>query len=140
MRIYRARRFKDDLHGVGLPDGERILAAAHGGEIRRSGSDRLAAEVQSDHPVARAYVDLLLGGYVKCNTLEELRDHRQAVTRECFVRRQFSSSHLDPRHYHRWLSAAAQFPARLPSGRHAWPQSATICLRLRGSWRTWNNG
>jgi uncharacterized protein YPO0396 len=113
MRIYRARRFKDDLHGVGLPDGERILAAARGGEIRHPGSDRLAAEVQTDHPVARAYVDLLLGGYVKCDTLEELRDHRQAVTRECFVRRQFSSSHLDPRHYRRWFIGSRAIPRQI---------------------------
>lgn len=114
MRIYRARRFKDDLHGVGLPDGERILAAARTGEIRRAGAgDRLAREVQTEHPVARAYVDLLLGGYVKCDTLEELRDHRQAVTRECFVRRQFSSSHLDPRHYRRWFIGGRAIPRQI---------------------------
>jgi uncharacterized protein YPO0396 len=113
MRIYRARRFKDDLHGVGLPDGERILAAARSGEIRGVGADRLAAETRTDHSVARAYVDLLLGGYVKCDTLEELRDHRQAVTRECFVRRQFSSSHLDPRHYRRWFIGDRAIPRQI---------------------------
>ena len=117
MRIYRARRFKDDLHGVGLPDGERILAAAQTGEIRRAGAagagDRLAREVQTNQPVARAYVDLLLGGYVKCDTVEELRDHRQAVTRECFVRRQFSSSHLDPRHYRRWFIGGRAIPRQI---------------------------
>ena len=129
MRIYRSRRFKDDLHGVGLPDGERILAAVRGGEIRRAGADRLAAEVQTDHPVARAYVDLLLGGYVKCETLEELRDQRQAVTRECFVRRQFSTSHLDPRHYRRWFIGGRAIPARSRSARCGWPRSATSCLR-----------
>ena len=113
MRIYRSRRFRDDLHGVGLPDGERILAAVRGGEIRRAGADRLAAEVQTDHPTARAYVDLLLGGYVKCETLEELRDQRQAVTRECFVRRQFSTSHLDPRHYRRWFIGGRAIPRQI---------------------------
>ena len=113
MRIYRNLRFKDDLHGVGLPDGERILAAVRGGEIRRAGADRLAAEVQTDHPVARAYVDLLLNGYVKCETLEELRDQRQAVTRECFVRRQFSTSHLDPRHYRRWFIGGRAIPRQI---------------------------
>ena len=113
MRIYRSRRLKDDLHGVGLPDGDRILAAVRAGEIRRSGGDRLAAEVQTDHPTARAYVDLLLGGYVKCETIEELRDQRQAVTRECFVRRQFSTSHLDPRHYHRWFIGGRAIPRQI---------------------------
>ena len=113
MRIYRSRRFRDDLHGVGLPDSDRILAAARAGEIQRVGADRLAAEVQTDHPTARAYVDLLLGGYVKCETLEELRDQRQAVTRECFVRRQYSSSHLDPRHYRRWFIGGRAIPRQI---------------------------
>jgi uncharacterized protein YPO0396 len=113
MRIYRSRRFKDDLHGVGLPDGERILAAVRGGEIRRAGADRLAAEVQTDNPTARAYVDLVLGGYAKCESLEDLRDQRQAVTRECFVRRQFSTSHLDPRHYRRWFIGGRAIPRQI---------------------------
>ena len=113
MRIYRNLRFKDDLHGVGLPDGDRILAAVRGGEIRRAGADRLAAEVQTDHPVARAYIDLLLNGYVKCETLEELRDQRQAATRECFVRRQFSTSHLDPRYYRRWFIGGRAIPRQI---------------------------
>ena len=73
----------------------------------------MAAEVQTDHPVARAYVDLLLGSYVKCETLEELRDQRQAVTRECFVRRQFSTSHLDPRHYRRWFIGGRAIPRQI---------------------------
>ena len=30
------------------------------------------------HPAARAFVDLLLGGYVKCDSLEDLREHRTA--------------------------------------------------------------
>ncbi len=113
MQIYRARRFRDDLHGVGLPDGDRILTATRAGEIRRSETGRLAAEVKTDHPVARAYVDLLLGGYVKCETLEALRDQRQAVTRECFVRRQFTSSHLDPRHYRRWFIGDRAIPRQI---------------------------
>ncbi|MGE5603031.1 MAG: ATP-binding protein, partial [Nitrososphaerales archaeon] len=118
VRIYRSRRFKDDLHGVGLLDGDRILAAVRTGDIRRgaaagAGSDRLAAEVQTGHPVARAYVDLLLGGYVKCDTLEALRDQRQGVTRECFVRRQFSTSHLDPHHYRRWFIGGRAIPRQI---------------------------
>jgi uncharacterized protein YPO0396 len=98
MHLYRQRRLKDDLHGVGLPDAERILA-----NTRPPQPHSLADEVETDHPAARAFVDLLLGGYMKCDNLDELRDHRTAVTRDCFVRRNFTSSHLDPRHYRRWF-------------------------------------
>ncbi len=108
MRLYRRRRLDDDLHGVGLPDSERILG--HASSVR---PDSLAAEVQTDHPAARAFVDLLLGGYVKCDSVEELRGHRMAVTRECFVRRNFTSSHMNPRHYRRWFVGARATPRQI---------------------------
>ncbi|MBU1748631.1 MAG: AAA family ATPase [Chloroflexi bacterium] len=110
MRLYRQRRLKDDLHGVGLPDTERLL---HASRARPARTDSLAAEVQADHPAARALVDLLLGGYVKSDTVEELRDQRTAVTRECFVRRNYTSRHLDPRHYRRWFIGDRAIPRQI---------------------------
>ena len=112
MRIYRQRRHKDGLHGVGLPDTERILEKAAPESSPRVGGS-LATEVQTDHPAAHALVDLLLGGYVKCETLEALRDHRTAVTRECFVRRNYTSRHMDPRHYRRWFIGDRAIPRQI---------------------------
>jgi uncharacterized protein YPO0396 len=116
MRLYRQRREKDNLHGVGLPDAERILKKAPpqsppvGGT---KGGAGLATEVETEHPAARAFVDLLLGGYIKCDTLEDLRDHRTAITRDCFVRRNFTSSHMDPRHYRRWFIGERATPRQI---------------------------
>lgn len=108
MRLYQRRRLKDGLHGVGLPDTERILQNA-----RPAHPGALAAEVRTAHPAARALVDLLLGGYVKCDTLEALREHRTAVTRDCFVRQNFTSRHLDPRHYRRWFIGDRATPRQI---------------------------
>ena len=108
MRLYRQRRHKDDLHGVGLPDTERILKNA-----RPARSDSLATEVQTEHPAARALIDMLLGGYVRCDALEDLRDHRTAVTRECFVRRNYTSRHLNPRTYRRWFIGDRAIPRQI---------------------------
>ncbi|HLE14314.1 MAG TPA: SbcC/MukB-like Walker B domain-containing protein [Anaerolineales bacterium] len=112
MRLYQERRHKDGLHGVGLLDTARIL-----GEASRRGPSTnqasLAAEVQAEHPAARAYVDLLLGHYHKCNSLEELRDHRTAVTQECFVRRNFTTSHLNPQVYRRWFIGERSNPRQI---------------------------
>jgi uncharacterized protein YPO0396 len=99
MRLYRERRYKDNLHGVALLDTERILQA----EKRPALADSLAAEVTTKHPAARVFVDLLLGGYVKCDSLNDLRRYRTAVTRECFVRRNYTDSHLNPQVYRRWF-------------------------------------
>jgi uncharacterized protein YPO0396 len=119
MRLYRERRHKDDLHGVGLPDTERILREAPPQSPPRAGGmpagqgGSLAAEVETDHPAARALVDLLLGGYVKCDALEDLREHRTAVTRECFVRRNYTSRHLDPQAYRRWFIGDRAIPRQI---------------------------
>ncbi len=99
MQIYRERRHQDHLHGVALLDTERIMQS----EKRPAAKDSLAAEVSTTHPAARAFVDMLLGGYVKCDTLDELRKYRTAVTRECFVRRNYTDSHLNPQTYRRWF-------------------------------------
>lgn len=108
MRLYQRRRLKDDLHGVGLPDTERLLQNA-----RAAASSTLAGEVRTDHPAARALVDVLLGGYAKCDTLDALRDHRTAVTRDCFVRQNYTSRHLDPRHYQRWFIGDRAIPRQI---------------------------
>jgi uncharacterized protein YPO0396 len=108
MALYRRRRLKDNLHGVGLPDTERILENAPKGKKKS-----LATEVETSHSAARAYVDLLLGGYVKCDTLESLRDHRTAVTQDCFVRRNFTNSHLNPHHYRRWFIGDRAVPRQI---------------------------
>lgn len=108
--IYRARRHADRLHGVALLDVERILAGAPG---RQPGT--LADEVAADpaHPAARAFVDLVLGRAVKCETLDDLRLHRSAITRECFARHNYSTRHLDPRIYRRWFIGERAIPRQI---------------------------
>ncbi len=110
MKLYRERRHRDNLHGVGLLDSERLLAEA---ARRSSARNSLAVEIQTEHPAARALVDLLLGHYVKCDSLEALRDERTAVTRECFVRRNFTTSHLNPRIYRRWFIGERALPRQI---------------------------
>jgi uncharacterized protein YPO0396 len=108
MRLYQQRRRKDDLHGVGLLDAERVLKHAR---PARAGS--LADEVETDDPAARALVDVLLGGYVKCDSAEDLRDHQTAATRDCFVRRNYTSRHLDPCVYRRWFIGERAVPRQI---------------------------
>jgi uncharacterized protein YPO0396 len=58
LRLYRERRQRDNLHGVGVIDTDRITQ--HG--PRNTPADSLAAGVSTDHSAARAFVDLVLGG------------------------------------------------------------------------------
>jgi uncharacterized protein YPO0396 len=109
LKLYRERRHKDNLHGVGILDAERLTPHAP----RSTPRNTLASEIKTDHPAARAFVDLTLGHYVKCDSLEALRDERTAVTRECFVRRNFTASHLNPRLYRRWFIGERALPRQI---------------------------
>ena len=113
MRLYRDRRNQEHLFGVALLDSERILRQ----ENRRVSENSLAAKVATIHPAARAFVDMILGSFTRVDTIEDLRDYRTAVTRECFVRRNFTDSHLNPQVYRRWFigerATARQIEQRL---------------------------
>ena len=108
MALYRRRRHKDGLHGVGLLDTERLVTHA-----RPARPGTLASEVEADHSAARAFVDLMLGATIKCESPESLREHRIGVTRECFVRRNFATSHLNPRVYGRWFIGERAVPRQI---------------------------
>jgi len=101
MRLYRDHRHRDNLHGVAILDTERITA--HATQSTPDAATSLASEVQTENLAARAFIDLLLGNYIKCDTIAELRSHRTAVTRDCFVRRNYADSHINPQIYQRWF-------------------------------------
>jgi uncharacterized protein YPO0396 len=112
MQLYR--KHKDMIHGAMLLDTEAILRATRNPKTgTQVNTNILAAEIATDHPAARAYVDLLLGHYVKCDSVEQLRDHRTAITQECFVRRNFTDSHLNPQVYKRWFIGERAAPRQI---------------------------
>ncbi len=129
MQLYRQRRHKDNLHGVALLDSQQIMQhAARQGRGAPAGS--LAGEVQTAHPAGRAFVDLLLGHYVKCATLEDLRQHRTAVTPECFVRRNFTDSHLNPQVYRRWFIGERAAPRQIEARQTRLDEAAAEMVAL----------
>jgi uncharacterized protein YPO0396 len=109
MQLYR--RYKDAIHGATLLDTDAILNGTRNEVTDKH--DTLSSEVATDHPAARAYVNLLLGRYVKCDTIEQLRDYRTAITQECFVRRNFTDSHLNPQVYKRWFIGERAAPRQI---------------------------
>jgi uncharacterized protein YPO0396 len=109
MQLYR--KYKDAIHGATLLDTESILQQKTEHTPRNTNS--FASEVQTNHPAARAYVDLLLGNYTKCDTIEFLRNFRTAITRECFIRRNFTDSHLNPQVYRRWFIGERAAPRQI---------------------------
>lgn len=108
MKLYRAHRHTDDLYGVALLDTERVLQHS-----RSAVPGSLATEVHTNYPAARAFIDLMLGSTIKCDSLEALREQRLGVTRECFARRNFTDTHLNPHMYRRWFIGERAIPRQI---------------------------
>ena len=49
--------------------------------------------------MARTYVDYLLGRVIKCETIEELRSHKQAITSDCMLYQGYVLRKIDPKFY-----------------------------------------
>ena len=129
VKLYRDRRHKDGLHGVALLDTRRMLEHASR-NTNHTAQDSLASEVTTSHPAARAFIDLLLGHYVKCDTLKEMRSQRSAITRECFVRRNFTDSHINPQVYGRWFIGARAVLSQVENRQHRLDEIATQMVLL----------
>ncbi len=110
----------------GLVDIERIQALAPRPEPRS-----LAEQVTTDDPLARAYVDFLLGDVICCDDEQELRRHRRAITDTVMVyqnhvARQTPPEHLPPplhRRRRRGRAAATRSVGAWPSWRRTFSTS-----------------
>ncbi len=92
------------IANVGLVDVERVQDAAPRAQ-RRS----LAAEVATDDPAARRYVDYLLGDVICCDDVSELRQHGRAVTDTVMVYQNHVARQTPPDVYRRrWIGQAAR--------------------------------
>ncbi len=109
MRLYHRRRHKDSLHGVGLLDEERLLANGRPVQPGTPGRPRSRPTTPPPVPLSICFS----GATHECESLEDLRDHRTAVTRDCFVRRNYATSHLDPRVYRRWFIGERAIPRQI---------------------------
>lgn len=94
LRIYDRLKFERKFFDLGLVDLEKVME-----QQRQVLPGSLAEEVETDDPLARSYADFLLGRVVKCETVEELRAHRTAITPSCMLYHNFVARQLNPRRY-----------------------------------------
>lgn len=87
---------KKKYYRVAVLDTEKVMAA---GSEAQTGS--LAEEVLTDVPYARAYIDFILGNVTKCETIDELRECRIGITRECIQYHSFKLQYINPELYTR---------------------------------------
>ena len=95
LKIYDEVRRERGLYDAGLVDI---------GKLKRSGSFKardgsLAEELEAENEDARIFIDYLLGQVMKCERVEELKEHRTSITRSVMLYKNFVARKIDPRRY-----------------------------------------
>lgn len=93
MEIYREMDEKQFFR-ASILDTEKILK-----EKPAVMDQALAEEVIAKEPYVRAFMDLLLGRVIKCQTIEELRNQRTGITPDCLLYKNFQLKRLNPADY-----------------------------------------
>lgn len=81
-------------HKVTLIDTKKVLENQ---KEPKKGS--LAEEILTKLPYVKAYTDYLLGGVIKCGSMEELRETKCGITRDCVLYQGYRIMHIAPKHY-----------------------------------------
>jgi uncharacterized protein YPO0396 len=91
LKIYDRLKFSMGFYDWGIVDTGKLERKR---PVCENGS--LAEEVSTDDPYARQFVDFVMGKVMKCDTVEELRDHDRAITDSCMLYQGFVARQLHP--------------------------------------------
>ncbi|QNO15931.1 AAA family ATPase [Alkalicella caledoniensis] len=94
LRIYSQEKEEKKIHDVGLIDIGKLKKYTR---PLRSGS--LAEEVESDNKCGKLYANYLLGGVMKCDHVDDLRNHKIAITDDGMLYKGFVSRRINPARY-----------------------------------------
>lgn len=95
VRIYNQVKKEKEIYDAGLVDIGRLRK--NFGKRPMAGS--LAEEIETDHSDARLYADYLLGGVMKCGSVDELNQHKISITKNCMLYKGYVSRKLHPSRY-----------------------------------------
>ncbi|MDO4552340.1 MAG: SbcC/MukB-like Walker B domain-containing protein [Bacillota bacterium] len=91
LKVYDRMKKEKGYYGIGIVNTGKLLEKRPKAE---AGS--LAEEVVTDHPLARAYADFLLGRVIKCDKVEELQLHKRSITDTGMLYQNFVAEQINP--------------------------------------------
>ena len=91
--IYRNIAKDGKYYGFGLVDIDKIQKL----NIRPE-QNSLAEEIETENNFARTYINYLLGRVIKCETTDELRNYKTAITADCMLYKNYVLRKLADRH------------------------------------------
>lgn len=100
-------RIKKDVHTVGLVNTGKLDSQA--GQDTSS----LAYVIKSENKWARAYAVYLLNRVIRCEDVQELKDHKVAITADCMLYQNYAVRKIDERVYETPYIGAHAFEVQL---------------------------
>lgn len=91
LKVYDRLKFRKGFYDWGLVDTGK-LAAKNPKSLKGS----LADEVVTENAYARQFVDHVMGRLMKCDSVEELREHDRSITDSCMLYQNFVARQLNP--------------------------------------------
>jgi len=91
LKVYDKLKFERGFYDLGLVDTGRLA------ELKPAAMENsLAQEVETSNPYARMFVDFVMGNVIKCDKVEDLRNHSRAITDSCMLYQNFVARQLHP--------------------------------------------
>jgi uncharacterized protein YPO0396 len=81
-------------HRVAVIDTKNVLE-----NVRPILAGSLAEEIVTKLDYTKAYIDYLMGGVIKCDTIDELRKNKSGITADCVLYQGYKLQHINPRNY-----------------------------------------
>jgi chromosome segregation ATPase len=91
LKVYDRLKFDKGFYDWGLIDTGKLK------NVRpRAQKGSLAEEVVTDNPYAGLFIDYVMGKVMKCDKVEELRNHDRAITDSCMLYQGYVARQLNP--------------------------------------------
>ncbi|MFA5693380.1 MAG: SbcC/MukB-like Walker B domain-containing protein, partial [Acholeplasmataceae bacterium] len=93
LEVYDRIKFEHRIYGVGLVNTNKIK------EYDKYLPNSLAEKVDSNHPYARNYANMLLGSIIGVKKLEDLKMHSRSITQSAMTYINHTARQINPRIY-----------------------------------------
>lgn len=102
MELYR-KMDKKKFSRVAVLDTEKVMEKEH-----RIKEGALAEAVKTKEAYVKSYIAFLLGNVIKCDSIDEMREHAIGVTDDCMLYQGYKLQHMNPNNYTKFSYIGAE--------------------------------
>lgn len=102
MELYR-QMDKKKFSRVAVLDTEKVLETEH-----RVKTGALAEAVKTKEEYVKSYISFLMGNVIKCDSIDEMREHTIGVTDDCMLYQGYKLQHMNPNNYTKFSYIGAE--------------------------------